>query len=124
VSHDLTLPEREDARAIWLFTADLDKTAFAEFTKVCCPDQGARPGIPAWYREPQRQEGIRDDAGQSAQERRVTRDVTIQTPEHGGQDRPDSDLSDQHHQHVVLASGTKNATSIGLTGGLWRLVFR
>ena len=34
MSHDLSIPERQDARAIWLFTADLDKPAFAEFSKV------------------------------------------------------------------------------------------
>ncbi len=34
MSHDLTLPERDDARAIWVFSAALDAAAFAAFTKV------------------------------------------------------------------------------------------
>jgi hypothetical protein len=34
MSYDLTLPERDDARAIWVFTAELDPPAFAAFTKV------------------------------------------------------------------------------------------
>lgn len=34
MSDDLSLPDRSDARAIWVFTADLDPTAFAEFTRV------------------------------------------------------------------------------------------
>lgn len=31
---DLTLPDRADTRAIWLFTADLDPPAFRAFTRV------------------------------------------------------------------------------------------
>ena len=34
MSYDLALPEREDARAIWVFTAELDPPAFVAFTKV------------------------------------------------------------------------------------------
>jgi len=34
MSEDLTLPDRDGARAIWVFTADLDPTAFAAFTRV------------------------------------------------------------------------------------------
>jgi len=34
VSDDLTLPTREDARTIWVFTAALDAPGFGEFTKV------------------------------------------------------------------------------------------
>ena len=33
MSDDLTLPARDDARAIWVFTAALDAPAFAAFTK-------------------------------------------------------------------------------------------
>ena len=34
MSDDLTLPARDDARAIWVFTADLDAAGFKAFTKV------------------------------------------------------------------------------------------
>ncbi len=34
MSHDLTLPEREDARSIWVFTTNLDPPGFSAFTKV------------------------------------------------------------------------------------------
>ena len=34
MSGDHTLPERDDARAIWVFTADLDEPSFAAFAKV------------------------------------------------------------------------------------------
>lgn len=34
MSHDLTLPERDDARAVWVFTADLDPAAFNVFSRA------------------------------------------------------------------------------------------
>ncbi len=34
MSDDLSLPAREDARTIWVFTANLDPAGFAAFTKV------------------------------------------------------------------------------------------
>ena len=34
MSDDLALPERDDTRAIWVFTADLDPAAFKAFAKV------------------------------------------------------------------------------------------
>jgi len=42
---------------------------FSEFTDVGSLDQGTRPGIPAWYYEPQRQKGVRNHAGQAAKQR-------------------------------------------------------
>jgi len=37
MSAALELPERDDARVIWVFTADLDRPAFAQFAKVAKP---------------------------------------------------------------------------------------
>lgn len=37
MTDDFTIPERDDARVIWVFHADLDKTAFARFTKHADP---------------------------------------------------------------------------------------
>ena len=101
----------------------------SQFPDISCPQQSARPRVATRDHEPRRQERIRNYRGQSAEQRRVARHMPVKSPKKRGKRCGETRLYQQDLEdgrdgrgsgllvslapHVLLASGNKNATTLG-----------